>query len=88
MDQVRELVAGGEESAGNLGVAHVDANLVICADGSVGLLGTGAGTNTKATLTVRLAPRVANKPSGQGSAEARILAMDDKRVVREQASIG
>ena len=88
MDQVGELVSSGEESAGKLGAVHVDVNLVICADGSVGLLGTGAGTNTKPTLTLRLAPRVGRNPSLQGSAEATILALDDERVVLEPASIG
>jgi hypothetical protein len=88
VDQVEELVSRGEGSAGKLGVAHVDVNLVICADGSVSLLGTAAGTSAKPTLTLRLAPRVGSKPSGQGSAEARIFAMDDKRVVLEQAAIG
>ena len=87
MDQVGELVSSGEQSAGKLGVVHVDVSLVICADGSVGLLGTAAGTNTKATLTVRLAPRVANKPSGRGSAERTIFAMGDEGVVLEPASI-
>ena len=76
MAQVEELLMRGQESAGKLGVAYVDVNLVICADGSVGLLGTAAGTNTKATLTMRLAPRVGSKPSGQGSAEPTICAID------------
>jgi hypothetical protein len=88
MAQVEELMWSGQESAGQLGVAHVDVNLVICTDGSVGLLGTAADTNAKATLTVRLAPRVGSKPSGQGSAEPTLFAMDDEGVVLEQASIG
>jgi hypothetical protein len=88
MDQVGELVSSGEESAGKLGAVHMDVNLVICADGSVGLLGTGAGTNTKPTLTLRLAPRVGRNPSRQGYAEPTILALDDERVVLERASIG
>jgi hypothetical protein len=81
MAQVEELLMSGQESAGKLGVAYVDVNLVICADGSVGLLGTAAGTNTKATLTMRLAPRVGSKPAGQESAEPTSCAVDDEGVV-------
>lgn len=58
IEQVGDLIRAAQEPAGELGVAHVDINLAIAADGSVGLLGTAANAREKGALTVRLQPRV------------------------------
>jgi hypothetical protein len=65
IEQVGHLIRAAQEPAGELGVVHVDVNLAIAADGSVGLLGTAVDTNAKGTLTVRLQPRVVSQ-TGQG----------------------
>jgi hypothetical protein len=65
IEQVGNLLRAAQEPAGELGVAHVDVNLAIAADGSVGLLGTADGTSTKGTLTVRLQSRIVSQ-TGQG----------------------
>jgi hypothetical protein len=65
IEQVGNLLRAAQEPAGELGVVHVDVNLAIAADGSVGLLGTTVNTNEKGTLTVRLQPRVVSQ-TGQG----------------------
>jgi hypothetical protein len=54
MEQVSNLVWAAKDAVGELGIVHVDVGLAIAADGSVGLLGTGASTSAKGTLTVRL----------------------------------
>jgi hypothetical protein len=66
IDQVGNLIRAAQEPAGELGVAHVDVDLAIAADGSVGLLGTADSTNAKGTLTVRLQPRVDTQSPGKG----------------------
>jgi hypothetical protein len=68
IEQVGNLIRAAQEPAGELGVAHVDINLAIAADGSVGLLGTADSTNAKGTLTVRLQPRVDTQSPGKGRA--------------------
>jgi len=57
IEQVGHLIRVVRDSKGELGVAHVDINLAIAADGSVGLVGTADSRNAKGTLTVRLEPR-------------------------------
>jgi ABC-type polysaccharide/polyol phosphate transport system ATPase subunit len=57
MEQVSNLVRAAKEPVGELRVAHVDVNIAIAQDGSVGLLGTAG--SAKATLTIRLQPDVA-----------------------------
>jgi hypothetical protein len=86
IDQVDDLIRAAQEPAGTLVVAHVDVNLAIGADGSVGLLGTAGGTNAKATLTVRLAPRTSTQSAGQGLAKPATFAMNDDGALRVQAS--
>jgi hypothetical protein len=63
MGDLEELVHSAQEGAGKLHLAHVDVQLAIAVDGSVGLLGTGVKTSTTGTLTVRLEP--ANSKSKQ-----------------------
>lgn len=68
IEQMGNLIRTAQQPAGDLGVAHVDVNLAIAADGSVGLLGTADSTNTRSTLTVRLQPRVGAEGPGRGRA--------------------
>jgi hypothetical protein len=54
MESVGELVKATREAVGDLHVCHVDVELAIGSDGSVGLLGAGASAGARATLTVRV----------------------------------
>ena len=54
MESVGELVRAARESVGDLHVCHVDVEVAIASDGSVGLLGAGANAGARATLTVRV----------------------------------
>ena len=54
MESVGELVQAAREAVGDLYVCHVDVELAIASDGSVGLLGMGATASARATLTVRV----------------------------------
>ena len=54
MESVGELVRAARESVGDLHVCHVDVEVAIASDGSVGLLGAGASAGARATLTVRV----------------------------------
>ena len=54
MQSVSALVHATQAAASNLNVAHVDVQLAIAADGSVGLIGAGANAAPDATLKVRL----------------------------------
>jgi hypothetical protein len=54
MESVGELVEAAREAVGDLYVCHVDVELAIASDGSVGLLGTGANASARSTLTVRV----------------------------------
>ena len=84
VEQVGELIQADQQSA--LGVTHVDVNLAIGADGSVGLLGTAVGTSAKAMLTIRLAPRSRSTPFGHGSTKPTLVAMEGDGVLLEQPS--
>ena len=54
MESVGELVQAAREAVGDLHVCHVDVEVAIAADGSVGLLGAGANAGARATLTFRV----------------------------------
>jgi hypothetical protein len=54
MQSVGELVEAARTSVGDLYVCHADVELAIASDGSVGLLGVGADSGARATLTVRV----------------------------------
>jgi hypothetical protein len=54
MSEVGEMVLAAQKAVGNIKVSHVDVQLAIAVDGSVGLLGTGVSTKVTGTLTVRL----------------------------------
>jgi len=54
MESVGELVQAAREAVGDLHVYHVDVEVAIAADGSVGLLGAGANAGARATLTFRV----------------------------------
>lgn len=75
--QVGNLIRAAQEPAGDLGVAHVDVNLAIAADGSVGLLGTADSRNAKGTLTLRLQPRVDASAPAKGARKQTAFAVND-----------
>ena len=54
MESVGDLVQAAREAVGDLHVCHVDVEVAIASDGSVGLVGSGANAGAKATLTVRV----------------------------------
>ena len=54
MENVGVLAEAARGAVGDLHVCHVDVELAIASDGSVGLLGAGANARERATLTVRV----------------------------------
>jgi NTP-dependent ternary system trypsin peptidase co-occuring protein len=54
MESVSDLVHATQKAVGDIEVAHVDVNIGISTDGSVGLLGTGGSAGAETTLKVRL----------------------------------
>jgi hypothetical protein len=54
IEQVGDLVRTAQESIGSVAIAHIDVQLSIAVDGSVGLLGSGASASAGGTLKVRL----------------------------------
>jgi hypothetical protein len=54
VENVKCMVNAMQGAVDGLSVTYVDIGIVISADGSVGLLGSGSGANTTTTLSVRL----------------------------------
>ena len=82
--QIGELIRVAQAAAGEFAVAHVDVNLAIAADGSVGLVGTDK-TNARGTFTVRLASRAATQTPAKGGLVPTMAAINDGGVLRKQA---
>ncbi len=64
MDSVSDLVLATRGAPGVLRVCHVDVGVASALDGSVGLVGTGTGASTEATLKLRLKRAVAGSRTG------------------------
>ena len=86
VEQMRHLIRAAQTAAGGLAVAHMDVNLGVAADGSVGLLGTDLKANAKGTFTVRLVPRASMRRPAKECLVPANVAINDDDVLRKQAS--
>jgi len=86
VEQMGHLIRVAQTTTGELAVAHVDVNLAVAADGSVGLLGTELKTNARGTFTVRLVPRAATQSPAKECLVPANVAINDDDVLRKQAS--
>jgi hypothetical protein len=85
VEQMRHLIRAAQTAAGDLAVAHMDVNLGVAADGSVGLLGTDLKANARGTFTVRLVPRASMQSPAKECVVPAIVAINDDDAFRGQA---
>jgi hypothetical protein len=84
VEQMGHLIRAAQ-TAGELAIAHMDVNLAVAADGSVGLLGSDLKANARGSFTVRLVPRASMQSPAKESLMPAVVATNDDDAFRKQA---